>query len=168
MSFQRIKVLLIVSLLLTASGCGYHLRGNENLPPFMAVTFIDTSNPYSDLSLSLEQSLRASGKKPSRVPAGSTATLRVNRDEFGQRLLSVSATNTPQEFEVYYTVAYQVIVDGNVLLEVDSRTVTRDYTFDPTDVLAKRREEEFLRKALANDLVRLMMGRIITLELPEE
>ena len=92
----------------------------------------------------------------------------MSKDEFGQRLLSVSAENVPQEFEVYYTIAYQVLVDGKVLLEVDSRTLTRDYTFDPTDVLAKRREEEFLRADLANDLVRLMMRRIASLELSEQ
>ena len=34
--------------------------------------------------------------------------------------------------------------------------------------LKSRREEEFLRADLANDLVRLMMRRIATLKLPEE
>jgi LPS-assembly lipoprotein len=162
------KSLSVVVLMLFLAACGYRLQGSESLPAFMAVTYIDTVNPYSDLSLSFERSLRSSGMQPSRVPEGATAVLRVMRDEYGQRLLSVSATNVPKEFEVYYTVAYQVIVEGKVLLEVDSRTLTRDYTFDPTDVLAKRREEEFLRKALADDLVRLMMGRINTLELPVE
>jgi len=158
------KTLLMVFLAISASACGYRLQGSENLPPFMAVTYVETANPYSDLSLSLERSLRASGVQPSRVAAGATAILRVNHDEYGQRLLSVSATNVPQEFEVYYTVAYQVIVDGKVLLEVDSRTLTNNYTFDPTDVLAKSREETLLRKALADDLVRLIMRRITALE----
>ncbi len=164
----RGNALLIMLLAVSASACGYRLQGNEELPTFMAVTYIETANPYSDLSLSLERSLRASGVQPRRVADGATAVLRLNRDEYGQRLLSVSATNVPQEFEVYYTVAYQLIVDGKVLLEVDSRTLTNDYTFDPTDVLAKSREETLLRKALADDLVRLMVRRITALEVPGE
>lgn len=162
------KIVLAVLLAFSLSACGYRLQGNERLPEFMGVTYIQTANQYSDLALSLERSLRASGVESTRTPEGATAILRLNRDEFGQRLLSVSAANVPQEFEVYYTIAYQVVVDGKVLLEVDSRTLTRDYTFDPTDVLAKRREEEFLRADLANDLVRLMIRRIATLELPGE
>ena len=161
------KIMLFVLPAVLLSACGYRLQGNESLPEFMGVTYIQTANQYSDLALSLERSLRASGVQPIRSPEGSTAVLRLNKDEFGQRLLSVSAANVPQEFEVYYTMAYQVLVDGKVLLEVDSRTLIRDYTFDPTDVLAKRREEEILREELANDLVRLMMRRIATLELPE-
>lgn len=161
------KIVLFVLPAVLLSACGYRLQGNESLPEFMGVTYIQTANQYSDLALSLERSLRASGVQPIRSPEGFTAVLRLNKDEFGQRLLSVSAANVPQEFEVYYTMAYQVLVDGKVLLEVESRTLTRDYTFDPTDVLAKRREEEILREELANDLVRLMMRRIATLELPE-
>ena len=162
------KILLTVLLAASLSACGYQLQGNERLPDFMAVTYIQTGNQYSDLALSLERRLRAAGVETTRSPEGATAVLRLNKDEFGQRLLSVSAENVPQEFEVYYTIAYQVLVDGTVLLEVDARTLTRDYTFDPTDVLAKRREEEFLRADLASDLVRLMMRRIATLKLPEE
>ena len=164
----RGKALLMMLLAISASACGYRLQGSESLPPFMAVTYIETANPYSDLSLSLERSLRASGVQPRRVADGATALLRLNLDEYGQRLLSVSATNVPQEFEVYYTVAYQVIVDGKVLLQVDSRTLTNNYTFDPTDVLAKSREETLLRKALADDLVRLMLRRITALQAPGE
>jgi LPS-assembly lipoprotein len=78
--------------------------------------------------------------------------------------LSVSATNVPQEFEVYYTVAYDLLSEDEILLSVPQRTLTRDYTFDPTDVLAKKREEEILRRALADDLVRLMMRRLAAVE----
>lgn len=154
-------VLLAVALL---PSCGYRLQGAATLPQFMAVPYLQAENPYSDLVLSLERALRASGVDPRREPVDSTVIVRINRDEFGQRVLSVSAGNVPQEFEIYYTVAYEVVVDGEVLLKVDSRTLTRDYTFDPTQVMAKRREEEFLRRDLADDLVRLMMRRIAALE----
>lgn len=158
---RRWLVLLAVALL---PACGYRLQGTAALPQFMAVPYIEAENPYSDLVLSLERSLRAAGMDPRREPVDSTVVVRVNRDEFGQRVLSVSAGNVPQEFEIYYTVAYEVVVDGEVLLKVDSRTLTRDYTFDPTQVMAKRREEEFLRQNLADGLVRLMMRRIAALE----
>lgn len=157
---MNVAILLLVLL----SGCGYQLQGSEQLPPVMEVTYIQTQNPYSDLALTLERTLRAAGVQPSRTPDGATATLRLNVDTSGQRLLSVSATNVPQEFEVYYTVAYDLLSEDEILLSVPARTLTRDYSFDPTDVLAKKREEDILRKALADDLVRLMMRRLAAVE----
>lgn len=156
----------LVTTLLSSltSACGYQLQGSEQLPAVMEVTYIQTQNPYSDLALTLERTLRAAGVQPSRSPEGATATLRLNVDATGQRLLSVSATNVPQEFEVYYTVAYDLLSEDEILLSVPQRTLTRDYTFDPTDVLAKKREEEILRRALADDLVRLMMRRLAAVE----
>lgn len=148
------------------AACGYSLQGSEQLPPVMRVTYIQAQNPYSDLSLALERALRAAGMQTTRTPAGASAILRLNVDQSGQRLLSVSATNVPQEFEVYYTAAYELLADDRVLLSVPQRTLTRDYTFDPTDVLAKRREEELLRRALADDLVRLIMRRLAAVQVP--
>jgi LPS-assembly lipoprotein len=48
-------------------------------------------------------------------------------------------------------------------LAVNEISATRDYTFDETQVLAKEREQEILRAALARDLVVLVMRRISSL-----
>ena len=38
--------------------------------------------------------------------------------------------------------------------------MTRDYTYDPTLVLGKGREQELLRQALVDDLVRIVLKQI--------
>jgi LPS-assembly lipoprotein len=82
---------------------------------------------------------------------------RIVSDETGQRVLSVSARNVPTEFEVFYTVAYGLSTESDVLLAPRSQTLTRDYTWNETLVLGKEREGEILREAIADDLVRLVM-----------
>ena len=42
-------------------------------------------------------------------------------------------------------------------------TLTRDYTYDSTLVLGKAREEELLRDAIVDDLVRIVLKQISTL-----
>ena len=52
---------------------------------------------------------------------------------------------------------------GPNLLPQQSLTLTRDYTYDSTLVLGKAREEELLREAIVEDLVRIVMKQISTL-----
>jgi LPS-assembly lipoprotein len=108
--------------------------------------------------------LRAAGITVTDRRDEATAVLKLLRDDTGQRLLSVSADNVPEEYEVYYTVSYELSAEGQSRLQARPMTVTRDYSYDKTDVLGKRREEEAIRAALAEDLVRLMMRRLASVE----
>src|SRR5690606_16582459 len=93
-----------------------------------------------------------------------TAEFAILTDDTGQRVLSVSARNVPTEFEVYYTVYYTVRSGEKTLLEPQLQTLTRDYTYDETRVLGKAREEELLRKAIVDDLVRLVLVQVSSIQ----
>jgi LPS-assembly lipoprotein len=77
-----------------------------------------------------------------------------------QRVLSVSARNVPTEFEVFYTVRYAITSGEQNLLEPQELTLTRDYTYDETLVLGKAREEQVMRDAIVDDLVRIVLKQI--------
>ncbi|PLX56544.1 MAG: hypothetical protein C0629_06750 [Chromatiales bacterium] len=159
-----VRVGLAVTSAAALHGCGYRLEAPDALPEVMETTYIESRNPYSVLSLTLDRRLRAAGINVTDRRNEASAILKLLRDETGQRLLSVSADNVPQEYEVYYTVSYQLSTEGEPRLEARPMTVTRDYSYDETDVLGKRREEEAIRAALAEDLVRLMMRRLASVE----
>ena len=95
--------------------------------------------------------------------SAATATFAINFDETSQRVLSVSARNVPTEYEVYYTIEYTLSSGEKVLIEMQTLTLTRDYTYDSTLVLGKAKEEELLREAIVDDLVRIVMKQISTL-----
>ena len=46
------------------------------------------------------------------------------------------------------------------MLEPYETTVTRDYSFDPTDVLGKAEEAQYLEDAMAEDIVQLVLRRL--------
>ena len=75
----------------------------------------------------------------------------------------MSARNVPTEYEVYYSIEYSLYGGAKNLLEVQTLTLTRDYTYDSTLVLGKAREEELLREAIVDDLVRIVLKQISTL-----
>ena len=129
----------------------------------MQRTYIEASDRQSLLYRELRKAMREAGMEIVDDAAAATATLNLSYDDTGQRVLSVSARNVPTEYEVYYTIEYSLYSGQQTLLEMQSRTLTRDYTYDPTLVLGKAREEELLREAIVDDLVRIILKQLSTL-----
>ena len=48
-------------------------------------------------------------------------------------------------------------LEDKTLLTTRSQTLTRDYTWDETLVLGKEKEEQLLREAITDDLVRIVL-----------
>ena len=152
---------LLLALLLGA--CGFQLRPAPTVPAAMQRTWIDTNDRYTLFYRQLLRELEAAGVDVVDNPADATAVFSILSDETDQRVLSVSARNVPREYEVYYTVYYGVEAGGETLLVPQLQTVTRDYTWDETQVLGKAREEELLRESIARDLVRIVMIQLSSL-----
>jgi len=126
----------------------------------MAKTYVDTSRPHTEFLATLTDVLRQRGAEVLLAPADGAAVLNISADETGQRVLSVSVRNIPREYEVYYAVTFSLTVGTESLIANESLVVTRAYTYDETQVLAKAAEEQILRRALADDLARRVMQRI--------
>lgn len=146
------------------AGCGYRLVGSPEMPPAMQRTYIAAEDTFSEFYRELARALRDGGVELVEDPTRATAKLLITGDDTGQRVLSVSAQNVPREFEVYYSVTYALTADGRSVLEPKSLTLTRDYTWDETEVLGKAQEEAVLRTALVEELVRRVLRRLASAE----
>ena len=145
------------------AACGWRLQGSARLPELLAVAYVDAKDPYTDFNRALRESLTASGANLVADRALATAVVRIRNDVSGQRVLSVSARNTPEEYQVYYSVEYSVEADGRELIPPDRIEMTRDYSYDETAVLAKQREHAVLKEALARDLAGMVVRRLAAL-----
>ena len=155
----------VASLLAMAAlaGCGFHLQGRQPMPEAFAYTFIDTKDEQTDFVQDLRKALLASGSKVIRTQGSSGATVSVHEDELTERILSVSARNIPTEYELTYRVKFSVTAGGKTLIDNEEISATRDLSFEESQLLAKEREQEILREALARDLVALVMRRMASL-----
>lgn len=129
----------------------------------MERTYIATNDRYSPFLREFEERLRTAGVELTDSVADATAIFTISFDDTSQRVLSVSARNVPTEYEVYYTLAYSLEAGTTSLIPQQTLTLTRDYTYDSTLVLGKAREQELLRDAIVQDLVRIVMKQISTL-----
>ena len=158
---RRMGLALVVSAL--ASGCGFHLRGQEPLPAILATPYVDTTDHYSALYAALDKRLRAAGANPAANAAAASAVIRLHLDNTGRELLSVTAENKPGEYEVYYAAEFSVTSGASELIARQQVRLTRDYAYDESAVLAKEHEEQSLRVALADQIADLILRRLAAL-----
>jgi LPS-assembly lipoprotein len=154
------RIFCLLGLALAVTGCGFHLQGAGSLPPAMSRTFIETKRPHSQFLTTLTDVLRQRGSDVLTATADDAAVLNIVADDTGQRVLSVSARNIPREYEIYYAVTFSLQIEGQSVIDEETLVVTRAYTYDETQVLAKAAEEDVLRQALAEDLARRVVRRI--------
>jgi LPS-assembly lipoprotein len=154
----RLAFLLVAALALNA--CGFHLQGHLPLPASLTTTRVMADDDQTDFVQGLRRALISSGSTLTDSSERATGVVRIHKDEVTQKIISVSVNNIPREYEVTYTVEFSVEGTSGELLPSQKVSITRDYSFDETKLLAKENEEAVLREGMANDLVAIVMRRL--------
>ena len=162
-NLARVSVFILAASL---AACGFHLRGQEQqgvAPRTLPVTYVQGGNPLSGLT----DELRRSGGGIVQDREQARLLLTILTDGFERRLLSVGATGKAREFELYYTVSFEVHDQaGKQLLPKTDISLVRDYRFDETQLLGKDAEEAVLRQDMVRDAVQQILRRLQVLNTP--
>jgi LPS-assembly lipoprotein len=158
---SRYVVLMSICVL---SACGFRLAGSEPLPAVMARPYLSLKDPYTDFSREFEHTLKTSGATLQSAREGATATVDITKDLVEQRTLAVSAKNIPTEYELTYTVTFGVHGRDKELLAPQTISLSKDFSFNETQQLAKEHEADILRQQMARDLVSITMHRLTSLK----
>jgi LPS-assembly lipoprotein len=156
------KAVMLVAVALLA-GCGFHLQGHTPLPESIKTPFVEASDRQSEFVQSLRRALLTSGAHPTEQKGDASAVVSILKDDFTRRVLSLSATNQPSEYEITYTVRFSVTAGDKELLPPQEVSSTRSYSFDERLLLAKSHEEAVLRQDMAHDLADIVMRRLSSL-----
>jgi LPS-assembly lipoprotein len=152
---------IIFVLVVLFQGCGFHLRGSANLPASMAETYVQDRRPPTDIALPLRRALSRNGVKLVSSPDKASAVLQLDAERFDRRLLSTSAGSRIKDYELQYQVVFSVQKpDGTALLASQTVNVTRELTFDESQVLAKTSEQDELHKTMVEDAARQILRRL--------
>jgi len=160
---NRLLALLLVCLAVTTSGCGYQLRGSASLPPALAVTYIQGLESYGSLAGDFAEALRTRNVSVTTESSAATALLEITGNTTEKLVLSVDSSGNVLEFEIRQTIRFLVTAAGQPLVDEQSLSLSRDFLFTSTDVLAKVREENIVRRTLQQNIVDLAMLRIASL-----
>jgi LPS-assembly lipoprotein len=161
---RRGAAMLAAAVLLALGACGFRLAGGEHLPPTLARPYLSVRDPYTDFAREFEHQLKGSGAllQPGRQDA--TATIEVTKDFVEQRTLAVSGRNIPTDYELIYTVTFDVSGPDGQLLAPQTISISKDYSFEENVLLAKEHEADILREQMARDLAAIAMHRLTRLK----
>jgi LPS-assembly lipoprotein len=146
-----------------SGGCGFQLQRPATLPDSLKAVRIEAEDTQSEFYHALRQRLADAGADADAAGADA-AVIRILSDGTSERVLSLSVRNVPTEYELSYTVRVAVSAGGRELLPAEDFTLTHDYSFDETVLLAKQHERDTLSDALAGDLAAVLMRRLASLK----
>ena len=145
------------------AACGFHLQGRQPLPAQFAYTYVDTQDEQTDFVQDLRKALIASKVNVIRTKAHRPPSSRCTTTSSPSASCRCRRATFPPNTNSPTRVTFSVIVGGKTLIDKEEISATRDISFDEAQLLAKEREQEILRAALARDLVALVMRRLAAL-----
>lgn len=162
---QRGRFYFVVLLASWLGGCGFHLRGDYLLSDELQTLYVSSSDVHGELTRLVKQHLAHNQVNVLKQKSAQAPELRIMSDKLDRRTLSVFQNGQVAEYELIYTVAYQLrfaAKEGQPIEEpLDFRfELNRDYQDDPDLALAKSRELSLLlsemRQSAADKILRDM------------
>jgi LPS-assembly lipoprotein len=146
---------------LLMSGCGFQFRQPAQLPVSMQRTYIADSGGNTELVRALSRSLDTPTTHVTSDATTATATLYILYSKRSQRVLSVSNTGQPLEYQIAYQVQFSLkAVGGKTLVEPQVLMLTRNYNYKTSSTIGDTEQADLLYKALQDNMAELIMFRI--------
>lgn len=147
--------LLLCSLLL--SGCGFQLRGELPLAKYPAIYL--EGDRHSELLTKLAEQLKRNNVTLLDGADNKAPHIQLLSDGLQRRTLSLFPNGQVAEYELIYTVEYQLLMPG---METNPYKIElyRDYQDDPSRALAKARELDLLLDELRTQAVARMIRQL--------
>ena len=157
------SLVLLVALMLAS--CSFRLRGTADVP-FEAL-YVPNAN--AGIALTLKRYIQAGTR--ARVvddPKQADAILVLSGESREKQILSLTGTGAVREFQLRYRVAFRVHDSkGADYVPQSVIQLTRDITFNDTQVLAKEAEEQLLFRDMETDMVQQIMRRLAAAQKPK-
>ena len=159
-SFERSsRALLACMLAVLLAACGFHLRGQEQMP--FETLYIPGNNP---LVVELKRNVAAASK--TRLvdrPRDAQAVFGFTQELREKVILSFSAAGRVSEYQLRYRVGFRVTdaKGAQVYLPTSEILLTRDMAYSDAQVLAKEAEEALLFRDMQRDMVQQIMRRLV-------
>lgn len=156
--------LWIIALAAMVSACGFQLRGAPPVSPALQPLAVSCATEVPEaLCLSLRDQLELGGVKL-RPPEDAKFILRLQKFEQDRRATAITAQAAAAEYTLRQSVNLELISADRIPLIGDTRlSAAESYRYDETNVLARQREEDDLRRQLADRLAQQVIFRLAPL-----
>lgn len=152
---------LLLALLLSLQGCGFHLRGDFELPSYISPVYV--AGARSDMRTDLTRLFRQSGIEVAGEQSAASSILRIRKFTSDRRVLALDSNGKVAEFGLIEQMRFDMVnAAGEEILPEQTVTVRQSYINTEERVLGKQLEEDSLRSSMRRDLATQTLRRLQT------
>ncbi len=157
LNFRRAKIALCLATVVLACGCGFQLRGQTTLP--FDTLFIQGATP---MLVELKRNVAAGSQtKLVSQAEGADAVLAVSLEAREKVILSLDTSGRVREYQLRYRVGFFVRdAKGQNWIPTSEIALTRDISFNDSQIIAKENEEALLYRDMQTDMVQQIVRRL--------
>jgi LPS-assembly lipoprotein len=147
--------------LLLLTGCGFHLRGTLDMPPWLNHVAIIINQGNRDLEPLLRTQFEAFHIEVSEEPRGAQYLLIIEGDELDQQITSISSSTTPRQYELTYRVRFKLQrAHAEDIIPTSTVSVSRQLTINSDRILGSNNESAITEQEMRRDAVMRICDRI--------
>ena len=153
----KIKTIVAVVVLFMASGCGFQLRGEVELPAVLSRVFVDGAS--RELVDELADALRRHG-----AVVGSAAVRVVVDAGFSRVVLTTDSYGRASAYALRYRVVFNVADGDEILLDDETITLNRAYDYDADLQLQVDAQVQVLEDEMRREMIARIVQRLLRLQ----
>jgi len=154
-NMKKILLLFVTFFcILLLTSCGFHLRQGQTLPPILRNMYVQSIDPYSAFTLSLEDALRANNINLVSSQKNSTSTLEIRSIAFTHSGATAYSSAQANVYTFTLSVGFAVNTQsGKALLPQQAVSATRSLTFSPNEVLESSNQVSAARQEMEQEVI---------------
>ncbi|MGM9453663.1 LPS-assembly lipoprotein LptE [Legionella bozemanae] len=157
-AFRCVVPLLLILLL---SGCGFHLRGMNNVPSWLNNVAIISENDDKQFVSILQSRLEGANVEVNPEPSRAQYWLIVNEVNLQQQIISVGASTNPRQYTLTLTVVFVLKTRTGQVINAPGRiSISRELILNNNRILGSKDEESILIGEMKQDAVTQIIYRL--------
>lgn len=157
------KLLIIALMITVTSACGWHLRGQVDIPAALRILNLNVSSVDFVSQNAIKQSLLSNGVT---ISEDGQYTLNIIKETSGKRTLAVTSNAKASEYELTQTLEFQLLnTDQQAVSDVLTITTYQTLLYDADAEIGKAQEEQNLRLDMKQSNAYKMLLRLKNVKL---
>ncbi len=145
--------------LLALTACGYQLKQAVPLSEAMKQAHLQLASE-SPLYRPLAVALGHQGVTLHEAVTDAQSRIVIHQNRLEKVVQSIGVNNRVQEYRLDYTVLFSVYENDQLIINRQALNISRDYSFDITQITGAQAEERILREQMHQDMADMIIRRL--------